>query len=115
MSKELDRLDRLAAEKVMGWLWVPDAINYQGGAWRTTNWHYRESWQPTRRIEQAWECLEKLGSKWWKVEYVDISDSPTPNYSCLILINPYLNIIEFADTAAEAIVRACLKAKGIEV
>ena len=99
----LDELDRLAAEKVMGWYlvfggWFPEPDSRSK---LIMSIHY---WQPTRNIAQAWECLEKFKyvsiksyGENWRV-WVDDSEN------CFV-----------EETAPLAITKACLKAKGVEV
>lgn len=114
----LDELDRLAAEKVMIWSCGP----YYGDELPITGWfspqgqmmsHYY-AWQPTRNIAQAWECSEKIEhdrlifirppakAGTWKVKFA---------------FGPYgARYLEAEGAfATEAIVRACLKAKGVEI
>lgn len=119
--KTLDELDRLAAEKVMGfrlvddWAWEGEKyLEYQvpGSAERTAYEETAPIWQPTRNIAQAWECLEKFDN--WQVER-----SPAPMedpYGCTILTkeNDVLTF-ERGATAAEAITLAALAAKGVEI
>jgi hypothetical protein len=67
------------------------------------------NWQPTRNIAQAWECLQKLG-----YEYKLYSTNGS--HGCVVW--PFAadyDYISEADSAAEAIVRACLRAKGVDV
>ena len=135
----LDELDRLAAEKVMGWRKTNIRIAINKGedkyglmivnSWTqrgftdgkraifedaSTSFPYNlEKWQPTRNIAQAWECLEELiqaeiypdinynPAGWWHVK-LDLVDPFAPSVA-----------IQNSDTAPEAIVRACLKVKGI--
>lgn len=117
----LDELDRLAAEKVMGWKDGDMAIN--------GDWHIDlngNKWEPTRDIAQAWECLDKIEN----VAQYSISLSKQknlPTYAkCSIYMDAELKqfgiyvagIISFKDegeTIPIAIVRACLKAKGVEI
>lgn len=88
-NDELDRLDRLAAEKVMGW--TEDAI---GGLWQDKG-HFlyeintggKDCWQPTRDIAQAWLLLKRVmgddgcmvinGNGDWQA-YVEGSDPDDP-------------------------------------
>jgi hypothetical protein len=107
----LDDLDKLAAEKVMGWhavhtSWCEKRVEKCGGKDELfPDWFLmpHDFWQPTRRIEQAWECLEKFGSQ--------TVDRNGDEWSCWM---PGIER-QCAPTAPEAIVRACLRAKGVEV
>ena len=97
----LDELDRLAAEKVMdnyGLLLRSDKI-----------------WQPTRNIAQAWECLESCIQSELGKPNVWLRESGT--WTCRFMAWNTLQDLAEADgqSAPEAIVRACLKAKGVEL
>lgn len=99
----IDELDKLAAIHIMGW---PD------GGWKSPGPPGEFNWQPTRSIEQAWECLEKMSMVsnivrpvslvFWKCWLMPSQDSFTHVYA-------------EAKTAPEAIVRACLKAVGVDL
>lgn len=109
MTAELDRLDKLAAEKVMGWIWDPAHDCYLDGlSIKATGAESDENhWQPTRNIAQAWECLEKLDEIGWNVSF------GYSGYKAVIMTDNWIE--ESAETAPLAIVRACLKAKGVEI
>lgn len=118
----LDELDRLAAEKVMGW--ESTCYHWREGTkvkYYKTGHSYKDkkAWQPTRNIAQAWECLEKLKPDRIFIEGKDKKScnislggifSQTYGYECGIGFGS-----KDCDSATEAIVRACLKAKGVEV
>lgn len=111
--EELDKLDHLAAEKIMGWF----LTDY--GAWvtvtrSTTNkgddifHHYKVDYQPTRNIAQAWELLEKLGLNRYRL-YKHSKDFQ-------LVIQTKSDFFEAqAETASLAITKACLKAVGVDV
>lgn len=114
LKTTLDELDRLAAEKVMGMVWSSIKINasiFEG--WSEPGREYQRlhtPWQPTRNIEQAWECLEKLSAEGWKATIYDGDQAK----SCVVF--KYADSFhEYGKLAPEAIVRACLKAKGVEI
>lgn len=88
----LDELDRMAAEKVMGGQLLCSS----------------PEWQPTRNIAQAWECLDKF--KWAEPE-INWSDEQHC-WGCTFRKGPRDGYMECTNTAAEAIVLACLKAHG---
>lgn len=113
----LDELDRLAAEKVMGMqeLSAKDFIPVPNdGKLYFTKLHAPECcpepWQPTRNIAQAWECLEKFTSIGPVVSY----SCDTSNWSCEFRYSD-IEVDRECATAPEAIVRACLKVKGVDV
>ena len=115
--KSLDELDRLCAEKVMGWFYVGILIVNSRKSYQTSDGSVIDfsDWQPTRNIAQAWECLEKISAG-----YV-IRKGPLL-YRCLLAkADSYegeedLGTYEGkADFAPLAIVLACLKAVGCEV
>lgn len=111
----LDELDRLAAELIMGFHYTKAQI--AAGeltpfhCWNDT--HYSpKTWYPTRNIEQAWTCLEKLNQPFniWTTETNNnywAGFFPCQHNGIVIAIE--------ATSAPEAIVRACLRAKGVKV
>lgn len=105
----LDELDRLAAEKLMG---------FTEDEWHTHPCGCPTDWQPTRNISQAWELLEKMREQGWFSSTTELSlDKGKPNW-CWGLIYKKDGSTRYAEgrgPAPEAIVRACLKAKGIEL
>lgn len=110
---DLDKLDRLAAERVMGWypaegsdahgkipgdFWLDDSA----GPPRAVM-----DWQPTRNIAQAWECLEKMEGSY------NVTWNPLHNsWFCSLWDKSHT---AEAETAPLAIILTCLKAKGVEV
>jgi hypothetical protein len=118
MTDKLDELDRLAAEKVMGWgkRLISNTDRHPGDvALRPEQWTWRtesllldvENWQPTRDIAQAWECLQKMEGS-YNVTWNHLHK----NWFCSLWDKSHT---AEAPTAPEAIVRACLKAKGVEL
>jgi len=105
MSNELDRFDRLAAEKIMGW-------NYEGLSPRA-----KGDWKPTRNISQAFECLDKLNPYAFNLQRADgeYFVSLVIEFGEKFLFVPEMGVLGAYYTAPETIVRACLKAKGIEI
>lgn len=110
-----DELDRLAAVKL-------DVIAHE--TYDVKRFGYIDgngsAWQPTRNIAQAWECLDKANGF-----EVSIGGSFL-GWRCNIYSQKEFEedfgpgghgkaIFEYCDSAPLAIVRACLKAKGIEV
>ena len=124
MSKILEELDRLAAEKVMGWTYDEDEGEYSDGCHSdelNTSQHV-EWWRPTRDIAQAWECWQKIiefgdfcccsisypaGEGWEVTLTKTLSDEHKP----MIIVGGNGRY----ENAAEAIVRACLLARGVEI
>lgn len=110
MSESLDELDRLCAKyffperMVMG---DPYIIANQG-----SHFEHLADWQPTRNISQAWEVLEKFNHP---AQGVRVSKKPGDiDYSAEIRNCSEDEIYgAHANTAPLAIVRACLKAKGL--
>lgn len=120
----LDELDKLAAEKIMGWTW------FEGhGLWKTNMGYMHDGellpywpkdkairgttetyprWQPTSNIVQAWECLECIPKRRYRIH---------GNFSStLVVIEPEDDAFHGEGaTTPLAIVKACLKAKGVEV
>lgn len=100
----LDELDKLAAEKVMGWM---DCY----GVWSTSDIDHLPGiavhrWQPTQNISQAWECLAKL-------DRTDVAIQRKGNAWLVVFIQA--DILALSETVQEAIVLACLRAKGVKV
>lgn len=98
MSEELDKLDRLAAEKIMGWRlngeietssWVGGPVELHVGLW----------W-PTRNIAQAWQLISRL-------YHLAIRIHNTTGGWCAVVGFE----MEVEQTAPLAIVKACLRAK----
>lgn len=132
MSDELDRLDKLAAEKVMGWELAGFPGRTYSGQGELCYWTDGSvaqtmgnivaegiSWQPTRNIAQAWECLEKSDGQ-PQIMQTYFFDDPEhrKQWQCAITHLFHKNpeyVIAKAETAPEAIVKACLKAKGVTV
>lgn len=115
----LDELDRLAAEKVMGMqeLSAKDFIPVPNdGKLYFTKLHAPECcpepWQPTRNIAQAWECLEKFDKIGHSISMCNLRKG---DWNCEIIDRDDGCFSSKAETAPLAIVRACLKAKGVEV
>jgi hypothetical protein len=119
----LDELDKLAATEVMGWYagnCGPDVFyfdspdNYDDIDEALYHVHkvYHQSgfdhWQPTRNIAQAWEMLDKFPE-------FRIDQEEGPKYLNVIIWDKGEMYYGTADTAPLAIVRACLKAKGVSV
>lgn len=99
MSAELDRLDRLAAETI---ICIHDKVT-AGAALQ----EFYDHWQPTRNISQAWQCLEKFDEIGWNVSF------GYSGYKAVIMTDNWIE--ESAETAPRAIVKACLKARGVTV
>lgn len=120
----LDELDRLAAEKVMGWIlqiqkepfvkligWYRDGIiQYRADEQRVGD-RLSDWWMPTRNIAQAWECVEALG----ELSEIKIGSNCTFFEGGKYFVDLYCKYIVSADTIPLAIVKAVLKAKGVEV
>lgn len=115
----LDELDKLAAEKVMGWhlvntAWCEARHDISGGKETFfSDWYWMPQlhWQPTRNIAQAWECLEKMGNP-FHMSYLPFRGKDVYSLTLLLLDR---DVIEVGPTFSEAIVRACLKAKGVKI
>jgi hypothetical protein len=116
-------LDRLAAQKVMGFC-------YADGRVHPTNPSLGISWHPTSNIIQAFELLEWVRSVTPKenapphpvqgfsldVSYglsVGMSGEPNEPSARATIFASGFNYESVASTAPEAIVRACLKAKNV--
>lgn len=107
-----DELDRLAAEKVMGWniskmpSWGNDGpiiLEFEGRG------DPSKFWKPTSDITQAWQCLEKLNPEFLNIMKTEYGGKK------LYLVEVSEKERGRSEIISEAIVRACLKAKGIEV
>lgn len=114
MTDDLDRLDRLCATEIMGWVFVDDRLTGWGDKENLTFYYLLDDWQPTRNIAQAWELLEKLEN----IESIKLINYDR-QWECIIRIQPPDKIFDvnqfvgLSETAPHAIVLACLKAKGI--
>lgn len=112
-----DELDRLAAEKVMGWTYVKgeDGSETFGTEYGPIG---TDCWQPTRLIENAWQLLDMMQKDFYS-SCQDILMTSGEYRWCWRLQRRGIAHPSYFDTSAptasEAIVRACLKAKGIEI
>jgi hypothetical protein len=113
-TKELDRLDELCAEGIMGCKIVEYVLG--GEHWESPNSRlsHVKHWQPTRNISQAFEVLGKLNIHRCRIEF----ENNNKLWGCNLEFNIqegwcFSNFFDRADTAPLAIVRACLKAKGL--
>lgn len=114
---DLDELDRLAAEKVMGWDRLPFGEWCPGNPKGRHVWPVNPmEWQPTRDIAQAWLLQEKIVSE-LKGASFEVALMMSGKWTCAFwqLGLDKLVAISNADTAPEAIVKAALRAKGIEM
>lgn len=108
---KLDDLDRLAAEKIMGWemryqVWYNFSPNKPIDV--RHDYLMSHQWKPTRNIVQAWECLDKVrdneqSRKLWQ-------NHGNSDWSCEIGGH-----WSYGGTIQKAIIRACLYTKGIEL
>lgn len=108
------KLNTLAATRLMGWndtfpptlYWYADNLNV--GA--------KSSWQPATNLSQAFKALDALALD-WKLEphRIEIYE-PVPQDDGPMYYEPKVYKIDIGDdNMAEAIVRACLLAKGVTV
>lgn len=110
---ELDRLDRLCAEKVMGWK-EPAYKNARGD---DVYGFYPSGpiseWQPTRNIVHAWRCLEKI------TDHLQFDVTKNRSGSFIVSIwdlnNDQHIASGMAKTAPLAITLLALKSVGCEV
>lgn len=119
MTKSLDEIDALVATEIMGWNLMGNEYFFTHNG-QTTE-YFRESkfaldlWQPTRRIEQAWEVMEKEilsncnVSIDWNINY----GVGNANGWCVTIDGSVM--ATFCETAPLAICMAVLRAKGIDV
>lgn len=118
-NEELDRLDRLAAEHCMGWRPMqPNNGNVFPGCYEETfnegkTWIVAKSnWRPTRDIRQAFECYQAV----FETTPTDITlKTFYAAWQCTIFGDGCESTSGECATAPEAIVKACLRAKGVEL
>jgi hypothetical protein len=111
-EEDLNKLDRLAAEHILGDTYDDREPYPQWKNMRLT----KEGWQPTRNIAQAWELLERRNFLY------QITSSPhSIGVNCKVAVKSFKDGCETitsyradADTAALAITLAALKAKGVQ-
>lgn len=116
----LDELDRLCAQKVMGW----KLGNHPGYPNSEILWFHsaecpvidEPDFRPTRNIAQAWECLEKFPAyvvatyyKHTKNEIVKVHAAKA--FKTLGVDTDFIE----AETAPLAITKACLSACGVDI
>lgn len=118
----LDQLDALCATEIMGFTkWqLPNSERHREDiALKPERWLYKgldddvENWQPTRNIAQAFEVLEKFIKEERCIAY----DTNSDTWHCDLFDITYAGSHHdgVADTPALAIVKACLKANGVEI
>lgn len=110
----LDELDRLAAEKIMGWEWrrsVLPEVNLTG-YWLNGRFQGDLYWQPTRRIDHAFQLLEKF-ERYTVMTWEWTEESSESKYRAVVGVKGIGVPSEvWAETAPLAITRVCLKAVG---
>ncbi len=102
---ELDRLDKLAGEKIMDW---PDSCRAADGSYPDGN---GQQWQPSRNIAQAWECLEKFQKFGPSIRF----SCDTYSWDCWFPYSDFPRPKDESATAPLAIVKAALAAKGVDI
>lgn len=109
----MNAIDRLIAEKVMGWQAWDHAVPY----YVTTEGFEvsSEDFRPSRNLEHAWKVFEKM-----EKQFTEVRISKNWGYRCQILL--LSTGVEYkvvgqkdAETAPLAICRAALMAVGQEV
>ncbi|EZP77579.1 hypothetical protein H839_08099 [Parageobacillus genomosp. 1] len=112
----LREIDRLVAEKVMGW--EPEEI--EGSAYLSGYVLYKREepphipdyqFKPSTNVADAWKVVEKLREK---ELYVDI-DTFAEHYDVRVVSGPNEVGHSLSETAPLAICLAALKAAGVEV
>jgi hypothetical protein len=102
---DLREIDRLVAEKVMGW----KLCKY--GFWETEfgDLDSESEWNPTESLDDAWVILDKFE------DYELYASSFKNEYRCKVKKNGEWFSAESSESSAIAICLAALKAYGIEV
>lgn len=106
---QLTELDRLCATEIMGWFdennrWVTVLASTE--EYKDSILHYHScDWSPTTNIAQAWQVLEKF-------TVFSIKTQGSNEFKILCEVN---SSSEFGSTAALAICKAALKAKGVSI
>lgn len=125
----LDELDKFAAEKIMGfeilshspkekhfYVYQDSRLLYLTGEGCEEYRGLGQGWQPTRNIAQAWELLEKFckDNDWaWSLNMLINNHTECTLQKFSEKYYPDTQIQ--AETAPEAITRACLLASGVEL
>lgn len=108
LSLCLEDLDCLAAQKILGFTQMPDLEIIHGRCFVR-----RDLWEPTRDIAQAWELVGVLLAQ--DIDFsIDAFLSRDTKVKTYHVRTDNVNL-EICPSAAEAIVRSCLKAKGVEI
>lgn len=123
----LDELDSLSAERIMGYKFN-SSIGYDNEHWTFPDSSglsvsYRIDcieWQPTRNIAQAWELLEKIFNIQMKghagpTKLHSLRNWPLGRWEIIFYSDFGYGDVIAANTAPEAVTRACLKAIGEKV
>lgn len=118
MTHTLDELDRMAAEKVMGW--KAGQLN----TWLSEDGYltrYANEWQPTGNIAQAWEVMEKATDHFSIITWSQFPESfhnyDNGKYEVRIRMKEWpRDVVSIFDNSVPlAITKACLRAAGCEV
>jgi len=126
----LREIDRLVAEKVMGWrlksfpgegggfsAWLNDdgkIIKYENNC--TLHAQPYDFWKPTTNIADAWKVVEKLQKDGWHIELYNENEKwcfDLTKYNEFMFVDRFYRAS--AEDASLAICLAALKAVGVEV
>lgn len=116
-------MDRLVAEKVMGWKWGQTgadycgwggAKSYPGEGWNRKNDAHRGNWYPSSDIANAWDVVEHMNRKTGGFMVQDWGEKFLVGFGPADPAGVRRNVAT-ADAASLAICRAALLAVGCEV
>lgn len=114
---QLDRIDALVAEKVMGWKWHNRLLCWVlGGVATLSETRSKRDYQPTRSIANAWEVVEHFGVLPVSIDncWRDVGGERVSGWTCEITSHECTGEAT-ASTAPLAICLAALRALGIDV
>jgi hypothetical protein len=97
-------LDRLVAEHVMGW-------EYKWDGWITNYNIWISDFSPSTDMSDAWLVVEKIKGE---DHFVNLYNTITKEWYCKVETTDKKKFA-YAETAPLAIVKASLKAKGVEI
>ena len=117
-EKDFEQMNRLFAEKIMGWEWDP--------TWGRCGWYdvgnpnkcqaIMHTFFPCTSIADAWMGVEKLTDEGFYINIYPIYSYGEPDGTGkTVWCAEILGSEVIADTAPLAITTACLLAKGVEV
>ena len=118
---QLDAIDALVAEKVMGWRQHPDMRDCWHHAMLPNCFKQKHYWKPTRSWSDAGEVADRVSEKlcaWFSISYTCVADHGMDHERCVVTIQNHKGPVNevlarvTADGLPLAIALAALSAVG---